>query len=75
MLQCISQPVQGFYMSPESILIFGSRRDLSTSPEISQTFGEVIWPGAIFTAISGSNYLLAIWLLPQYLQSGKVIPL
>jgi NADH dehydrogenase [ubiquinone] 1 alpha subcomplex assembly factor 7 len=45
MRQCLSHPRHGFYMNPENI-IFGSRRNLTTSPEIRQMFGEV-WPGAI----------------------------
>lgn len=45
MRHCLSYPVHGFYMNPESV-VFGSRRDLTTSPDIRQIFGEV-WPGAV----------------------------
>ena len=45
MRHCLSHPVHGFYTNPESV-IFGSRRDLTTSPDVGHMFGEV-WPGAI----------------------------
>jgi len=37
---CLSHPTDGYYMNPSNA-VFGSRGDFTTSPEISQVFGEV----------------------------------
>ena len=37
---CLYHPTEGYYMNP-SLPVFGSRGDFTTSPEISQVFGEV----------------------------------
>jgi NADH dehydrogenase [ubiquinone] 1 alpha subcomplex assembly factor 7 len=36
----LSHPTEGYYMNPANA-VFGSRGDFTTSPEISQVFGEV----------------------------------
>jgi hypothetical protein len=38
MRTCLSHPVEGYYMKGD---VFGAQGDFITSPEISQTFGEV----------------------------------
>ncbi|KAG9315034.1 S-adenosyl-L-methionine-dependent methyltransferase [Chiua virens] len=38
---CLSHPVHGYYMNPSNP-VFGTRGDFTTSPEISQVFGEVV---------------------------------
>ncbi|KAH9481716.1 Protein arginine methyltransferase NDUFAF7, mitochondrial [Psilocybe cubensis] len=55
---CLSHPTDGYYMNPEH-KVFGSGGDFITSPEISQTFGE----------------LVALWLLQEFRKSGKDVPL
>lgn len=37
---CLSHPTDGYYMNPSNP-VFGVRGDFTTSPEISQVFGEV----------------------------------
>ncbi|KAN0134557.1 S-adenosyl-L-methionine-dependent methyltransferase [Lactarius tabidus] len=49
---CLAHPTEGYYMNPANAVI-GARGDFITSPEISQTFAE----------------LLGIWLLSQYLST------
>lgn len=39
---CLSHPIHGYYMNPQHA-VFGTRGDFTTSPEISQVFGEVHW--------------------------------
>ncbi|KAL6301350.1 S-adenosyl-L-methionine-dependent methyltransferase [Sparassis latifolia] len=53
MQMCLSHPVYGYYMNIDHAVI-GSRGDFTTSPEISQVFGE----------------LVGIWLLSQWLHTG-----
>lgn len=40
MQMCLAHPTEGYYMNPTNP-IFGARGDFTTSPEISQVFGEV----------------------------------
>ncbi|KAH7884401.1 S-adenosyl-L-methionine-dependent methyltransferase [Phlebopus sp. FC_14] len=54
---CASHPVHGYYMKPDHA-VFGTRGDFTTSPEISQVFGE----------------LLAIWLLEQWMNTAGSKP-
>ena len=37
---CLSHPTEGYYMNPSNA-VFGTEGDFTTSPEISQVFGEV----------------------------------
>lgn len=37
---CLSHPTHGYYTNPAHP-VFGTRGDFTTSPEISQVFGEV----------------------------------
>ncbi|KAF9223718.1 DUF185-domain-containing protein [Gyrodon lividus] len=46
---CLSHPVHGYYMKPGHA-VFGTQGDFTTSPEISQVFGE----------------LLAVWMVEQW---------
>lgn len=39
---CLSHPTEGYYMNPSNA-VFGSRGDFTTSPEISQVFGEFVY--------------------------------
>ncbi|KAN0127809.1 S-adenosyl-L-methionine-dependent methyltransferase, partial [Lactarius tabidus] len=50
---CLSHPTEGYYMNLANVVI-GAQGNFITSPEISQTFAE----------------LLGIWLLSQYLRTG-----
>ncbi|KAI6024824.1 S-adenosyl-L-methionine-dependent methyltransferase [Pisolithus microcarpus] len=54
---CLSHPTHGYYMNPEHA-VFGTRGDFTTSPEISQVFGE----------------LLAVWLLERWMNSAPSQP-
>ncbi|EKM58429.1 uncharacterized protein PHACADRAFT_140351 [Phanerochaete carnosa HHB-10118-sp] len=58
MQMCLSHPTEGYYMNP-SHSVFGSRGDFTTSPEISQVFGE----------------LVAIWSLSQWMHFGQRKPI
>ncbi|OSX57637.1 hypothetical protein POSPLADRAFT_1155864 [Postia placenta MAD-698-R-SB12] len=58
MQMCLSHPTQGYYMNP-SHPVFGSKGDFTTSPEISQVFGE----------------LVGIWLLSQWMHAGNGRPI
>ena len=40
MQMCLSHPIEGYYMKADRP-VFGERGDFTTSPEISQVFGEV----------------------------------
>lgn len=40
MQMCLSHPTDGYYMKTDRP-VFGERGDFTTSPEISQVFGEV----------------------------------
>ncbi|KIK99599.1 hypothetical protein PAXRUDRAFT_822590 [Paxillus rubicundulus Ve08.2h10] len=51
---CLSHPTHGYYMKPEHA-VFGTRGDFTTSPEISQVFGE----------------LLGVWMISQWLRDAK----
>ncbi|KDR78957.1 hypothetical protein GALMADRAFT_244641 [Galerina marginata CBS 339.88] len=55
---CLSHPMDGYYMNPAN-KVFGTDGDFITSPEISQTFGE----------------LIALWLLQEYKKSERDSPL
>ncbi|KAH9921907.1 S-adenosyl-L-methionine-dependent methyltransferase [Fomitopsis serialis] len=54
MQMCLSHPTEGYYMK-SSQQVFGEKGDFTTSPEISQVFGE----------------LAGIWLLSQWLYAGN----
>ncbi|KAF9243450.1 S-adenosyl-L-methionine-dependent methyltransferase [Melanogaster broomeanus] len=54
---CLSHPVHGYYMKPEHA-VFGTRGDFTTSPEISQVFGE----------------LLAVWMIQEWLNAAGSKP-
>lgn len=54
---CLSHPTHGYYMNPQHA-VFGRRGDFTTSPEISQVFGE----------------LLAVWLLERWMNSAPSQP-
>lgn len=54
MKECLSNPIWGYYMKKD---VFGSQGDFTTSPEISQMFGE----------------LLAIWYFIEWTKMGKPI--
>ncbi|KIJ66938.1 hypothetical protein HYDPIDRAFT_85910 [Hydnomerulius pinastri MD-312] len=54
---CLAHPIHGYYMKPEHA-VFGTRGDFTTSPEISQVFGE----------------LLAVWMLEQWLNTAGSKP-
>ncbi|KAF9466590.1 S-adenosyl-L-methionine-dependent methyltransferase [Collybia nuda] len=51
---CLSHPTHGYYTNPNHA-VFGTRGDFTTSPEISQVFGEII----------------GIWFLSQWVSAGK----
>ncbi|KAG8213262.1 S-adenosyl-L-methionine-dependent methyltransferase [Butyriboletus roseoflavus] len=51
---CLSHPVHGYYFNT-SHPVFGSRGDFTTSPEISQVFGEV----------------LAFWMIGRWMSAGS----
>ncbi|EPT01632.1 hypothetical protein FOMPIDRAFT_1119884 [Fomitopsis schrenkii] len=54
MQMCLSHPTEGYYMKTDRP-VFGERGDFTTSPEISQVFGE----------------LVGVWLLSQWLYAGN----
>ncbi|KAI6123548.1 S-adenosyl-L-methionine-dependent methyltransferase [Pisolithus croceorrhizus] len=54
---CLSHPTHGYYMNPQHA-VFGTRGDFTTSPEISQVFGE----------------LAAVWLLERWMNSAPTRP-
>jgi len=54
MQMCLSHPTEGYYMKSAQ-QVFGEKGDFTTSPEISQVFGE----------------LVGIWLLSQWLYAGN----
>ncbi|KAH9831576.1 DUF185-domain-containing protein [Rhodofomes roseus] len=54
MQMCLSHPTEGYYMK-SSQQVFGEKGDFTTSPEISQVFGE----------------LVGVWLLSQWLYAGN----
>ncbi|KAG6333096.1 hypothetical protein ID866_5998 [Astraeus odoratus] len=54
---CLSHPVHGYYMNPDHE-VFGARGDFTTSPEISQVFGE----------------LVAVWLLERWMTTAPSKP-
>lgn len=39
MSECLTNPISGYYMGRD---VFGSAGDFTTSPEISQLFGEMV---------------------------------
>lgn len=54
---CLSHPIHGYYMNPQHA-VFGTRGDFTTSPEISQVFGE----------------LVAVWMLEQWMSLAPSQP-
>ncbi|KZT67935.1 DUF185-domain-containing protein [Daedalea quercina L-15889] len=54
MQMCLSHPTEGYYMKSTQ-QVFGEKGDFTTSPEISQVFGE----------------LVGVWLLSQWLYAGS----
>ncbi|KAH9928430.1 S-adenosyl-L-methionine-dependent methyltransferase [Amylocystis lapponica] len=54
MQMCLSHPTAGYYMNPSNSVL-GARGDFTTSPEISQVFGE----------------LVGVWLLSQWMAAGN----
>lgn len=56
MKTCLTHPLYGFYMNQD---VFGPSGHFTTSPEISQLFGE----------------LIAVWILFEWMKAGQVKPL
>lgn len=56
MKSCLTHPKHGFYMKQD---VFGSKGHFTTSPEVSQIFGE----------------LVGVWVVYEYLKSGTKLPL
>ncbi|KAI6155219.1 DUF185-domain-containing protein [Pisolithus tinctorius] len=54
---CLSHPIHGYYMNPQHA-VFGTRGDFTTSPEISQVFGE----------------LVAVWMLERWMNLAPSQP-
>jgi NADH dehydrogenase [ubiquinone] 1 alpha subcomplex assembly factor 7 len=55
MKECLLHPTTGYYMKKD---VFGAKGDFTTSPEISQVFGE----------------LLAVWVLADWMAGGEPHP-
>ena len=53
MMQCLLHPTNGYYMNPK-IDVVGSRREVTTNPEVRELFGEV-WPGFLKVKLNGNE--------------------
>ncbi|KII85108.1 hypothetical protein PLICRDRAFT_116521 [Plicaturopsis crispa FD-325 SS-3] len=62
---CLAHPTEGYYMNPTNP-VFGSRGDFTTSPEISQVFGELIaiWLSSQWISVTPSRPIRLIELGP-----------
>ncbi|KAF8301040.1 DUF185-domain-containing protein [Clavulina sp. PMI_390] len=56
MKTCLAHPTDGYYMKGD---VFGTKGDFTTSPEISQTFGEIV----------------ALWFASQWMARGASLPI
>jgi hypothetical protein len=65
---CLSHPTHGYYMNRDN-QIFGKHGDFITSPEISQTFGEVCrnYSGTVHQLTKKYAQLIGVWLYSRYL--------
>ena len=75
MRTCLSHPVEGYYMKGD---VFGAQGDFTTSPEISQTFGEVgnyCIPPDYTKSLSLCVQIVATWLVSRWIAAGTSLPI
>lgn len=67
MKMVLTHPISGFYMKED---VFGTKGHFTTSPEISQIFGEVAINYSLLALIHFSSQLISVWLLNEWQRYG-----